>query len=162
MEQSVEARHPHASRGGFHVLEKGRETADDFPCVERFGDPAEFLGLESGFRGAGAPRRRGNFVQLEFPLQRDEHLPLERAEFRHMDRGHRRRHVGFAPGLDRLPANVTDAQSKNTFRRHQAEMIRAHFFREQLAMMLERKSARNFQGRPKLVVGSGRDGIRRT
>ena len=40
-------------------------------------------------------------------------------------------------------------------------MVRAKFFREQFAVMLERESAGNLQGCPKLVLRAGRDGIGR-
>ncbi len=40
-------------------------------------------------------------------------------------------------------------------------MIRAEFFREQFAVVLERKSARNLQGRPKFVFGARRDRVGR-
>ena len=56
MEKRVETRDAHAARGRFDVLEKSRETSDDFSRVERFGDPAKFVRLKTRFRGAGPPR----------------------------------------------------------------------------------------------------------
>jgi hypothetical protein len=55
VEERIESRDAHAGGGGLDVLEKSRKTADDFARVKRFGDPAEFFRIESGFRCARAP-----------------------------------------------------------------------------------------------------------
>ena len=67
--------------------------------------------------------------------------------------------ISFFAGLDRLTANVADTESKNSFRRHDPKFLRANFFRQQLAMFLQRKSVWHFQRRPKFVFRTGSNRI---
>src|SRR4051794_19612398 len=43
VKEPVKSRYPHTASGGFHMLEKGRETADHLPAIERFCDRAKFF-----------------------------------------------------------------------------------------------------------------------
>jgi hypothetical protein len=159
MEKSVEPRDPNTRRGRLHVFEKRRKTADDFPRIERLGDPAKLFQFEARFRRARLPRRSRDLARLEFPLQRHQDFPFQIGQLGHMDRRHRGRRVRLAAGLNRLPANVAHAESENSFRRHQPEMVGANDSGEKLAVMVQGKSARDFQRRPEFVFRAGRNRI---
>ena len=118
VEKRVETRDANPGRGRLHVLEERGKSSDDFPRVQRLGDPAKLVQVQASLRGASAPRRGRNFADLEFPFESDQNFPFQLAQLRGVHRRHRRRHLGFAPGLDRFPPHMSNAQGKNSFRGH--------------------------------------------
>ena len=89
MEERVEASDADTASRRFNVFKKGRESADDFSPVERFGNFAKLIERQTGFSRASIPWRRLDFFRREFTFQREENFPFLIIKRGHVDGCHR-------------------------------------------------------------------------
>ena len=57
MKEGIETRHPHAARGGLHMLKESRKTPNDFASRQSLCDFAKFFQSDLRFGRAPLPRR---------------------------------------------------------------------------------------------------------
>src|SRR6266403_3147910 len=143
MKQSIETRDANAGLRRFYVFEERGKAADNFACAQTFGDPVDFIQAHTRFFRARRPWIRTNFFRLEFAFECEQDVPLVFVKIDHLHPNHLRWLVCFLAWLYAFPSHVANPERENSFRRHDPEFLGADFLREQFAMFLQRKTARD-------------------
>ena len=152
VEQRIEARDALAGPGGLHVLEEGREAADDLALVEALGDLEKDRQRQVGLARAVLPQVHAQLPRLELALERHQHAPFEVGELHAAHGVHRGGFGGARARLQRTAPRMAHAERKDALRGHQPVTPRADLRREVIGVLRHRVAVRHLQRGPEPVL----------